>query len=431
MGPITTSLLGFNQGLAGIDGPKTTYANMQFSQMFHRSTKLCAVLLLGLTVSALHAAPRTPTQDTEVLERLPFKPGDTTARELAALRGAVAKNPKDPEPTQALAQRYFELAAAQGDPRYVGYADALLARFSATMTAPLLVLRGMVRQYRHDFADALNDFDAALKLDTDMAGARAWRGAIYLVRAQYAEAAKECEALGTMGRPVLSGGCTGLTQAYTGQLATAYKTLQQALATTRDDNQRLWLNTRLGEVAGWLGQPALAEQHYRQALALGMDDGYLLAAWSDFLLDQGRADEVAKQLAKWEASDGLLLRLTEAETLLKRPAAAAHVQALGDRFAAAKLRGDTTHQAEEARFYLRLRKDPKEALRLAAENYRVQKEPRDARIVLEGALADRNAAAARPVLDWLQTSGFEGHPLRALAQQVQQLPSNPTTGVAK
>ena len=414
---------------------KQRMSNMQYSQILRRvlTAKLWAVLLLAGTASALQAAPRTPTQDTEVLERLPFRPGDTTARELAALRGAVAKTPTDPEPTQALAQRYFELATARGDPRYVGYADALLGRFSATMTAPLLVLRGMVRQYRHDFADALNDFAAALKLDTDMAGAHAWRGAIYLVRAQYAEAARECEALGTMGRPVLSGGCTGLTQAYTGQLATARKTLQQALATTRDDDQRLWLHTRLGEVAAWQGQAAVAEQHYRQALALGVDDGYLLAAWSDFLLDQGRADEVAKQLAKWEASDGLLLRLAEAETLLKRPTAAAHAQTLSDRFAAAKLRGDTTHQAEEARFHLRLREDAKEALRLALENYRVQKEPRDARIVLEAALAGRNPAAARPVLDWLQTSGFEGQPLRALAQQLQQLQPLPatTTGGAK
>ena len=397
------------------------------------AAKLCAVLLLGVAACALQAAPRTPTQDTEVLQRLPFRPGDTTTRELAALRGAVAQNPTDPEPTQALAQRYFELAAAQGDPRYVGYADALLSRFTASMTAPLLVVRGMARQYRHDFADALSDFAAALQLDADMASAHAWRGAIYLVRAQYAEAAKECEALGTMGRPVLSGGCTGLTQAYTGQLSSARKTLQLALATTRDDDQRLWLHTRLGEVAAWQGQAAVAEQHYRQALALGMDDGYLLAAWSDFLLGQGRADEVAKQLAKWEASDGLLLRLAEAETLLKRPTAAAHVQTLSDRFAAAKLRGDTTHQAEEARFHLRLRKDAKEALRLALENYRVQKEPRDARIVLEAALAGRNPAAARPVLDWLQTSGFEGQPLRALAQQLQQLQPLPatTTGGAK
>ncbi len=394
------------------------------------AAKLCAAVVLGATAVALQAAPRTPTQDSEVLERLPLRPGDATARELAALRKAVAQNPADPEPTRALAQRYFDLATARGDPRYVGYADALLGRFPAPLTAPLLLVRGMVRQYRHGFTDALNDFAAALQQDADLAGAHAWRGAIYLVRAQYAEAAQECAALATLRRPVLSGGCSGLTQAYTGHLATARATLQQALATTQDDDQRLWLHTRLGEVATWQGQAATAEQHFLQALALGVDDGYLLAAWSDFLLDQGRADQVVRQLSKWESSDGLLLRLAEAETLLKLPLAAAHVQALGDRFAAAKLRGDTTHQAEEARFHLRLRKDAKEALRLATENYAVQKEPRDARIVLEAALAARNPAAARPVLDWLQTSRFEGQPMRAMAQQLQQLPAA-TTGAAK
>lgn len=375
--------------------------------------------MFGVSAVAAHAAPRTPVQDSEVIERLQLRPGDATARELSALRAAVASQPNNPEPAVALAQRYFALAAERGDPRYVGYADALVNRFATQMNAPLLMVRGMVRQYRHGFAEALADFEAALKLDADLAGAHAWRAAIYLVQANNAAAAQECTALQRLQRPVLHGGCTGLTQAYTGQLDKAYKTLQLALASAQDEDQRLWLYTRLGEVAGWQGQTNLAEQHFRQALALGVDDGYLLAAWTDFLLDTGRPDQVVQQLAQWESNDGLLLRLAEAETLLKLPAATAHVQTLADRFTAAKLRGDTTHQAEEARFYLRLRKDAKEALRLATENYAVQKEPRDARIVLEAALADRNPGAATSVLAWLQTSGFEGSVLRTLAQQLQ------------
>lgn len=398
---------------------------MSISQFFLTSGRtaasgLCVLLTLGLNADLARAAPRTPTSDTEVIERLPLRPGDATARALSALRAAVASQPNNPEPATALAQRYFALAAERGDPRYVGYADALVNRFATQMNAPLLMVRGMVRQYRHGFAEALADFEAALKLDADLAGAHAWRAAIFLVQANYGAAAQECTALQRLQRPVLYGGCAGLAQAYTGQLGMAYKTLQSALALAKDDDQRLWLYTRLGEVAGWRGQTNLAEQHYRQALALGVDDGYLLAAWTDFLLDVGRPEQVIQQLAKWESNDGLLLRLAEAETLLKLPAAAAHTQTLADRFAAAKLRGDTTHQAEEARFYLRLRKDAKEALRLATENYTVQKEPRDARIVLESALADRNPTAAAAVLEWLRTSGFEGTALRALAQQLQQ-----------
>lgn len=391
--------------------------------------KMLGALALAISAVSVHAVPRTPTQDSEVIERLPFRAGDTTARELADLRAAVAKAPADPDPAVALALRYFDLAAERGDPRFVGYAEALVGRFATQMNAPLLVVRGMVRQYRHDFDDALADFAAALALDADLASAHAWRGAISLVQANYAAAAKECDALQRLQRTVLQAGCAGLTQAYTGNLDAAFKTLKQALATTKDKDYSLWLHTRLGEVAAWQGQAAVAEQHYRQALALGIDDGYLLAAWSDFLLDQGRADQVIALLGKWEPVDGLLLRLALAETMLKLPAAKAHTQTLDDRFAAARLRGDTTHQAEEARFHLVLRKDAKEALRLAAENFQVQKEPRDARIVLEAALAASDPAGAKEATAWLKSSGFEGTILRGLAQQLQA--STAATGGAK
>ena len=193
-----------------------------------------------------------------------------------------------------------------------------------------------------------------------------------------------------------------------------YAALQRALDGTRDPGNRLWLLTRLGEVAAWRGQPEAAERHYRAALALGIDDGYLLAAWSDFLLDRQRPAEVVKWLAGWEASDGLLLRLALAETALEQPAAKAHVQALADRFAAAKLRGDTTHRAEEARYLLHLAGDPAAALAVAAANYRVQREPRDARVLLEAAIAARDAGAAQPARDWLRSSGFEDAHLRQL-----------------
>jgi tetratricopeptide (TPR) repeat protein len=379
---------------------------------------VASALVLGLPVQA---APYTPVDDSEVIERLPFRTGDTTARELATLRGQVDRAPNDPAPAVDLAQRYFDLAMARGDPRFVGYADALVARFAEPVPAPLLLVRGTLRQYRHDFGGALDDYARALREDPDLAGAHAWRGAIFLVTADYVSAVRECQALQKLGRSVLWGGCTGLTLAYTGHTNQAYKTLQTALASASNDEHRLWLHTRLGEVSVWAGQPAQAERHFRRALAVGRDDGYLLAAWCDFLLDQGRPAEVVSQLAGWESSDGLLLRLTEAEKRLKMPAAPAHQQALADRFAAARLRGDTTHRAEEARFHLRLLGDGPGALALARANYAVQREPRDARILLEAALSVRDAGAARAALDWLLTSGFEDPRLRQLGQQLTLL----------
>ncbi|HEX5673952.1 MAG TPA: hypothetical protein VFX83_01160, partial [Azonexus sp.] len=370
-----------------------------------------ALAVFALTAACLAplqplAAPRLPTDPAEVLERLPMRPGDATARELAGLRAAVARAakeaPADPLPSARLAGRYYELAVARGDPRYIGYADAVMAPFANSRDPEVLAIRGQLRQYRHDFDGALADFAGALEADPQFASAHAWRGAIYLVQANYAAASSECDALLALDRATLYGGCIGLLLAYTGQLDAASVALRRALDETDDAGNRLWLLARLGEVAAWRGQPDKAEQHYRAALALGIDDGYLLAAWSDFLLDQKRPAEVVKWLAGWEASDGLLLRLALAGTALKQPAAKAHVQALADRFAAAKVRGDTTHRAEEARYLMHLAGDPAAALAVAAANYRVQREPRDARVLLEASIAMKDAGAAQPVRDWLR-----------------------------
>jgi Tfp pilus assembly protein PilF len=382
---------------------------------------LTAVCLAPLQ---LLAAPRLPTDPAEVLERLPMRPGDATARELAGLRADVTRAareaPADPLPATRLAGRYYELAIARGDPRYIGYADAVLAPFANIRSPEVLAIRGQLRQARHDFDGALTDFAAAREADPQFASAHAWRGAIYLVQADYAAARKECDALRALNRATLYGGCIGLLRAYSGQMEAGYAALQRALDESSDPGNRLWLLTRLGEVAAWRGQPDKAEKYYRAALALGIDDGYLLAAWSDFLLDQQRPSEVAKWLAGWEASDGLLLRLALAETALKQPAAKAHVQALADRFAAAKLRGDTTHRAEEARYLMHLAGDPAAALTVAAANYRVQREPRDARVLLEASIATKDAGAAQPVRDWLGSSGFEDAHLRRLGSASAQ-----------
>ena len=386
-------------------------------------------LLAGATfLNVAKAEPYTPKNDTQVIGTLPLRAGDSSARALAELRSAVAQAPTDPAPAALLAQAYFDLAMARGDPRYVGYADAIVKRFSAKPPASLQVVRGTLRQYRHDFAGALADYASALAADPDLADAHAWRAAIFLVQARYDLAQQECTALQRLGRPVLHGGCAGLVQAYTGRLDQAYATLQQALAAARYDEHRLWLHTRLGEVSAWQGRPAQAEQHYRRALGLGQDDGYLLAAWSDFLLDQNRAAEVVKQLAGWEASDGLLLRLAEAEARLKLPQAAAHIQALDARYAAARLRGDTTHRAEEARYYLRLRGDARQSSILASQNYQIQKEPRDARIALEAALAAKDPESASDGLAWLRSSQFQDPLLQSLGQQLARLRANAAPG---
>jgi len=371
-----------------------------------------------IVTSSAWAGPYVPKEDSAVLERLPTRRDDPTAAELRRLRGALAAKPGDPALATRVAQRYFDLANAEGDPRYVGYATAALRPWpSDDAPAEVLFTRGLLRQYRHDFANALQDFGLALAADPDHLGAHAWRAAIFMVQADYRAAAHECAALTEIASELMSTGCLAYIDATTGKTSGAYARLSAALERRPNASAetRLWTLTRLAEMAWRLGDIALAQRRFDEALKLGVTDNFLLAAYADFLLEQNRPKEVVTLLKDWTRSDTLLLRLAQAEKQLGSADAAAHIQALGDRFAAANLRGERLHMGEEARYLLDLKGDARGALAVALENWKEQREPRDALVVLEAAIAARDAKGAEPVLKWLEETHFEGERMRRAA----------------
>jgi Tfp pilus assembly protein PilF len=373
-----------------------------------------AVLLLG----GATAAPYVPKSDAQVVEQLPLKANDPIARELRDLRQALAGDAQNPDLAVRLARRYFDLAMAEGDPRYVGYAEAAIRPWTAESEPPLQVvyMRALVRQYRHEFAPAIADLEAVLKRDPAHSNALSWRMALHLVLGDYAQARKVCERTNAAESRLSAVACVAVIDGINGKARAAYAALSTALAreSLKDPDRRQWMLTRLAEMALRFGDDRLAERHFREAMAASGPDGFVLAAYADFLLDRKRPAEVVGLLKEWTRSDILLLRLALAETELGAPAAREHATALADRFAAAALRGDRLHLQEEARFELSLRNDPTAALKLAAENWSIQREPRDARVLMEAAVAARRPDAAQPALDWLRATGYEDPRYRAL-----------------
>jgi len=185
-------------------------------------------------------------------------------------------------------------------------------------------------------------------------------------------------------------------------------------------DEKSWALTALAEIEVRLGQNAEAETNFKNALALGQPDPYLLGAYADLLLDEGRASEVVEMLKNETRADALLLRLALAEAAVRpQPADLKdHMAALSARYEAGYLRGDFVHQREEARFALWLLKQPQAALRLAQTDWQVQHEPADIRILLESALAAGNPEAARPALDFIQTNHLEDEAFTQLAEQL-------------
>lgn len=381
------------------------------------------VLMHALLGVAAFSAPYRPAGPEVVLERLPQKRGDADAAELTADRARLAAQPQNLQLALRVAGRYFDLASAEGDPRYIGYAQAALVPWAADRAAPLdmLFMRGKLLQWRHEFKPALELFDLVLQREPDHFDALNWRAAVLTVLADYDGARRDCRTLREKEKELYWGACLAYVDGLTGQAAAAERRMAELLARNTDAGPatQLWLLTRLADTAARLGRTADADRYFKSALALGVTSQYLLANYADFLIDEGRPAEVVTLLRDWTRSDVLLLRLTLAEQALATADFKTHAQMLRERFAAAALRGDTLHQQEESRFQLRVERNAVRALDLAVTNWTVQREPYDARILLEAAAVAKRPDQAQPVLDWLTRSRHEDPHLAALAHTLK------------
>ena len=110
-----------------------------------RVVRTLAALSLYMSSAPIHAAPYTPAGDHVVLARLP--------QAQPALAPPTA--PLDLSAALALARSQIDYASAQGDPRFLGYAEATLAPFSQDMSSPAAnLLMARIEQQRHQFARA-------------------------------------------------------------------------------------------------------------------------------------------------------------------------------------------------------------------------------------------------------------------------------------
>jgi tetratricopeptide (TPR) repeat protein len=373
----------------------------------HLST--IALIALGGGANSLHSAPFVPSDDAEVLERLAER---TTPeyRQLKALQAASALAPGDMFRATALAAAHIRIARQEGDPRYLGYAQSALAPWWRDPNAPtpVLVLRATIRQSVHDFDGAVADLGTALQREPRNAQALLTRATVLTVQGKYADAHADCTTLAKAAPAIYVVICIAAIDGVTGKARLATGSLTRALSTLPriDAASRAYAETTLGEIAHRLGDTA-AQDHFAAALQANPRDLYLIGAYSDWLLDQGRPADVIPLVIKETRVDPLVLRLGLAQQALQRPDAAATIEALRAQFDASRARGDVVHRREEARFELHIDRNPGKALALARDNWRVQREPADLRILAEAAAATGDADTLAIVQRWLAETGLE------------------------
>lgn len=372
-----------------------------------RRANLARNLLFASVAAVLAFAAERPARGSEpivddaVLAQVPAR-RSPEQRKLEALRQRAATH-ELPAQLQ-LARAYIEASRRDGDPRYLGAAEGVL--LSLPPLPPVRVLRATVLQSRHEFDAALVELEHALAEQPDDQ-ARLTQATVLTVLGEYTRARESCRALPPS---IYEVACEAQLDALTGRHDKARAALEHALAGASFEQG--WLRSLLGEQAYWTGDLQRAERELRAALVLDEGDRYSRALLADLLLDTGRLAEVPA-LATTHGDDAMMLRLALAELAAgEEGEAVARVEAA---FADSRARGDAVHRREEARFWL-ARGQKERALACARDAWRAQREPWDARVLLEAASSKEQAA---PALAWLAATQFAAPGLRSLAARLE------------
>jgi tetratricopeptide (TPR) repeat protein len=385
--------------------------------MQKRAILFSSIMLLGIAHAAHVDEPYVPASDAVVLEsnlRTSGSDGTMRTRQLALradMRSAVD-----------FARSAIEKGSEEGDPRFFGYAQSALKPWW-TLVAPdpeVRLMRATIRQWQHDFVGAERDLDAIIAADGKaVTQAHLTRAAVEMVQGAPDLARRDCIELLNHADALLTATCIATANAMLGHTESSAAALSLAIEQARQPNVSSleWAYTSLAEMHDRLGRFDLSANDYVRALQASQDSGhrdpYLLASFSDFLLDRSEPERVVQMLTGLERIDNLLLRLTLAEQMLaaRDPVMAAratkHIAELQQRFDETRERGDFVHQREEALFLLNLKRQPAEALRVAEENWSRQKELTDARLLLSAARAAGMPQAAEPVHSWVRRFHIE------------------------
>ena len=352
-----------------------------------------------------------------------------TRNELSDLRDQLNANPDDPKLAAAVAVKYLALGNRSGDPRFYGYARAAINRWWETDATPqILEIRAKLKEKDHLYDDALKDLKIAL--DKAQVGSNFKSdvllriGNIYRVQGRYDDGLAIGDQIQTNSGDIAAALSRAPIMAQTGQAQKAYDLLSEILpqAKTKFPGTVQFILTIRAEIAGVLGREDEVEKHFVEGLARDPGDFYLLRGYGDYLLDRDQADQAMTLLREHTNDTGVLLRAAiAAKQSGQSELAEKWTNELETRFKEIRLRDGQPHGRFESRLLLTLKNDPDAALEVALENWQKQKEVRDTRNVLEAAIAAKKPAAAKPVIDFLQTNNNEHVQLKKLVQELESL----------
>lgn len=356
---------------------------------------------------------------------------------LRALDQAWRAQPQNLPTALAYARAVFTLGLTEGDLRWYGSAKAALKPWwtVADLPAEAYFLRGLVKQGFHDFQEGLQDINRAIALEPARAEFWSWRFALHLLLADMSAAQKDIEEMGRLLGAEEADVYRAVLLYRTGQPLAAVAMLSRALrsASYQDPSSQDWLGFHLGEAHRVAGQPARALDVWSQRLKASPQSHLIRLSLADLLNQQGQYRE-AKTIAMAATSsnapnspatltDALLMQAVLASRGLKDPDEGRLASQLEARLQSQALRQEALIERPKLIYQIAYGRDLKAGLALSIDNWQLQKEPPDALLFVQAALALGQARAAEPVVKWAEKTGYTDPQLTPMLAQLQSHPS--------
>jgi tetratricopeptide (TPR) repeat protein len=382
-----------------------------------------------------------------------FRPADSAVVLSSSVHGQTGRNgslrsldqawraqPKDLDASLAYARAVFTLGLTEGDLRWFGSAKAALAPWwqATDLPAEGHFLRGLVKQGFHEFDAGLQDINQAIAKEPRRAEFWSWRFALHLLLADMTAARQDTEEMARLFDPQEASVYRAVLLYRTGQAQSAVDTLNTAIraAYFQDPSSQDWLGFHLGEAHRVAGQPDKAIAVWDKQLKASPKSHLLRLSLAELLNQQGKHRQAktiatgnAGNLATSSTTDALLMQALLASRGLKDLDEAGLAKQMADRLQSQALRKESLIERPKLIHLIAYGQDPAAGLALSIENWQLQKEPPDAVLFMQAALAVNQPRAAEPVLKWAEQTGYSDPPLTRLVEQLKQHPL--WTGVRK
>ena len=373
---------------------------------------LIAASVLALPAQLAWAVPAAtpawiPLSDTEIVEQLPER--IRRVQPASPASAASAANVTNPAAAALEARQAIALSRRLADPRYLGRAEATLARWWNRPDAPaeIAILQATIEQSRHEFDRARATLKAALARDPSQA--QGWLTLATLARlsADYAAADAACKRVEQAGALLYAQACLLETQSLRGDFAVVNPAFAVLTEQSTEPSVKAWLLSLQAESLERAGNRSAASAAYRRSLQLDAD-GNTALAYADFLLRQRQPAEATQVLANQPESDAVLIRRAYALKLQNDPRWNTLRDTLVSRFAELDARGEDSrlHARERGLAALWLDGTPLSAWKFAQDNLVLQKEPLDWFLAFAAAEAASLPAEVRLLSSALQRTGL-------------------------